>query len=144
MNFDFLRILLAIVISSHAAAGETRKWTNNEGKVITAEFVSSDGSEVALLMNGKESKYALDKLSAADREFVSKQATDSPKTDKPMNGDNAKTGYMDHMEIRQPAYATAKEYMEGSNAKAVYDAFAKGNYPKDWNANKGPIEEMFS
>ena len=49
MNFDFLRMLLAIVISTHAAAGETRKWTNNEGKVINAEFVSSDGSEVSAI-----------------------------------------------------------------------------------------------
>jgi len=144
MKFDFLRMLLAIAMSTHATAGEIRKWTNNEGKVINAEFVSSDGSEVTLLMNGKEIKYALNKLSAADREFVSKQATDSPKTDKPTKGGNAKTGYMNHVEIREPAYATSKEYLEGANAKAVYDAFAKGNFPKEWDANKGPIEEMFS
>jgi len=111
MKFDFLRMLLAIAMSTHATAGEIRKWTNNEGKVINAEFVSSDGSEVTLLMNGKEIKYALNKLSVADREFVSKQAMDSPKADKPTKGGNAKTGYMNHVEIREPAYATAKEYL---------------------------------
>lgn len=144
MKSRLLQLLLAFIISTHATAGETRKWTNTEGKVINAEFVSSNGSEVTLLMNGKEIQYALDKLSAADREFVAKQTTDSPEADKPLKGGDAKTGYMDHVEIRQPAYASAKEYLEGANAKAVYQAFAKGNYPKEWDANKGSIEEMFS
>ena len=144
MKFQFLRIWLAIAISTHATAGEMRKWTNTEGKVIHAEFVSSDGSEVTFLMNGKEIKYALNKLSAADREFVSSQSAAPPKTDKPTKSGDAKTGFMEHVEIRQPAYATAKEYLEGPNAKAVYNAFASGNYPKEWDANKGSIDEMFS
>jgi hypothetical protein len=135
--------LLLFLLMTLASAGEARKWTNTEGKVITAEFVSSDGNQVTLLMNGKEIKYALDKLSDADRAFVDEQEDAPAKASSTTIGD-AKTGWMDHVPIEKPAFETTKEYLEGSNAKVIYKAIAAGEFPKQWSANKGTAEEMFS
>jgi predicted esterase len=139
--FSFMFLLLSPTL---AKAGESRPWTNTEGKVIIAEFVGSDGTQVTLLMNGKETKYALSKLSEADRDFVARQENAPAQTDKASTSSNAKTGWMDHIAFEKPAYASTKEYLEEANAMAIYKAIARGDFPKEWAANKGTVEEMFS
>ncbi len=48
----------------------TRKWTNDAGTVIDAELGAYDGTTVTLLMNGKEFNVPVEKLSAADRDWL--------------------------------------------------------------------------
>lgn len=50
-----------------------RQWTDATGRVITAEFVRADGSNVTIRMDGKEFTLPLEKLSDADRKWVAGQ-----------------------------------------------------------------------
>jgi len=133
------RILVLLIITAFNSTAAPRQWTNTAGKEITAEFISSDGADVTLLMNGKEIKYPLEKLSQSDRDFVAEQAK-KPNVIKVA----AETGWMDNITIDKPAFSDPKEYLSSSNAKAMYKAFASGNFPNTWTANKGTAEEMFS
>jgi hypothetical protein len=141
MNIPYFlcRAILCLLVTTLIQAGELRRWTNAEGKVIEAEYLRSDDSHVTLLIRGKEVKYALNKLSENDRNYVLAQA----KTLAVASSD-AKTGWMEHVPVPKPAFATNKEYLGGSNAKAIYKAFATGNTPQIWEANKGSVEEQFS
>lgn len=134
----FLNSMIALLAVVHSMAAEPRKWTNSEGKVIEAEFIRSDDLNVTLLIRGKEVVYPLDKLSKDDRDHLAK-LKEAP----PEKVSDAKTGWME-IPIERPAFATTKEYLESANAKALYDTFARGDHPKDWAANKGTVEEMFS
>ncbi len=107
--------------------------------MIEAEYVRSDDTHVTLRMNDREFTFALDKLSEEDREFVA-----SRKEESASGGVDAKTGWLDHVEINHPAFPDVKGYLESANAKAVYKAFESGNFPQTWKANRGTIEEMFS
>jgi len=50
---------------------EVRSWTNQDGRTLEAEFVSSDGQYVELRMHdGLRSKVQLAKLSKADQDYV--------------------------------------------------------------------------
>jgi predicted esterase len=130
--------MIMLLAAIPSLAGEPRKWTNTEGKVIEAEYVKSDDTHVTLLIRDKEVKYALDKLSEGDRDYVARR-NEAP----PVKADDAKTGWIDHVPIEKPAFATTKEYLEGSNAKAIYKAFDNKEYPDTWTAEKGSAEEMF-
>jgi hypothetical protein len=50
----------------------TRKWTNDNGKVIEAELGSYDGTNVTLVMKGKEFRIPIAKLSQEDRDWLAK------------------------------------------------------------------------
>ena len=48
-----------------------RKWTNTEGKTVTAAILSVDGATVKMkLPNGKETNYPIEKLSETDQEII--------------------------------------------------------------------------
>lgn len=56
------------------SAAETRAWTDTKGKVIQAEMIRATATTVVLRMNGREYELPLERLSAADREFVQRQS----------------------------------------------------------------------
>jgi len=63
-----LAALFAIAGSLHAAP---REWTDQtSGKKITAEFVSVQGDQVTLSINGKEYKLPVSRLSADDQAYL--------------------------------------------------------------------------
>lgn len=71
----------------------TRKWTNDSGRVIEAELGAFDGTNVTLVMKGKEYKIPLDKLSQADRDWLAKWKEDQKDHgDKPAGDKLAGTG----------------------------------------------------
>ena len=47
-----------------------RTWKSNDGKTIEAELVQVVGEDVVLLMQGREFKVPINKLSSADQEFI--------------------------------------------------------------------------
>ncbi len=69
-----LAVLLFAVFFSYGTnsiAGESRDWTNTDGKTITAELISMSGDEITLRMgNGREYTVSLDTLIEADGEYA--------------------------------------------------------------------------
>jgi hypothetical protein len=69
-------LFLTIFLLTGIALG-ARTWTNTEGKSITADLVSFDGSTVILkLGNGNKVPLSLDKLCPEDAAFLKKSAED--------------------------------------------------------------------
>lgn len=67
----FAIIGLGLIISGLSVSAASREWTDQAtGRKITAEFVSIDGDQVTLSMNGKEYKMPVAKLSADDQAFL--------------------------------------------------------------------------
>lgn len=68
--------LLTILLLTGLPLG-ARTWTNNEGKSISADLISFDGSTVVLkLGNGKQVPLAIDKLCPDDIAFLKKSAAE--------------------------------------------------------------------
>jgi len=73
-----LRLLLVIASLSGTSAAfaesgpVTRKWTNDTGRVIEAELSAYDGTNVTLVMKGKEFTIPVAKLSQEDRDWLVK------------------------------------------------------------------------
>jgi WD40 repeat protein len=69
-----------LVLVSAVSAGEFRTWTDSTGKhTLKAKLDSvEDGKAILIRENGQKVKIAVEKLSKADREFLEKQAADSP------------------------------------------------------------------
>ncbi len=114
-----------------ANAAQAREWTNQEGRKIQADFVSTDGTKVVLKQGAREFSYSLDQLSEADREFVRSQAAAAPDT----ATQSVVTGWRNDFPIR-PTHPDPKGYFESRNFKKVYDAFNEGNFPAIWDRNK--------
>ena len=71
-----ISLLLACVISlANMASAEPREWTDVAGRKIKAYFGSSEGGQVTLLMNGKEFKFPIEKLSEPDQAYLKVVAT---------------------------------------------------------------------
>lgn len=61
---------------------EARAWKNTEGKEITADYVSSNGTTVIVKMpNGREFSIPLNSLSQEDQDFVAQQVAAGDKED---------------------------------------------------------------
>ena len=129
-----LVLLLALPLTA-------REWTNQNGQKIEADFVSCDGTTVTLKRNGKEIGYAITKLSAADQAFIKAQAAAKPA---PTTAGTTVTGWIRDFAIAKPAFAETKLYLTHRNAKAVYQAFAKGDFPPDWSTNKKDAKAEFA
>ena len=78
-----LLLLLPVVVLTTPAAA--RSWTNSEGRSIEADFVSADGQTVLLRIRGKETRYPLEKLSQADRDWITAQSAGPEDEKKPVN-----------------------------------------------------------
>lgn len=70
MKFPVL-FSLGIILSTLCATAAPREWTDQaSGRKITAEFVSVQGDQVTLSINGKEYKLPVAKLSAEDQAYL--------------------------------------------------------------------------
>ena len=126
------------VLIQHAAA---REWTNDKGQTIEAEYVSSDGKSVVLKFNGKDITYSLERLSAADREFVAERLKQADEVPAP---EAVQTGWIHEFPVK-PAFPDTKGYLESSNAKAAYKAFDSGKFPDSWkDTNQSDAEKEFA
>jgi predicted esterase len=129
---------LVLLLSLPLAA---REWTNQGGQKIEADFVSCDGTTVVMKRDGKDISYAIVKLSAADQAFIKEQMAAKPAATTPAK---AVTGWLRDFAIAKPAFAEAKLYLASRNAKAVYQAFAKGDFPPEWSTNKKDVKNEFA
>lgn len=77
-NHGRVALGVALLIAGFAGWAEARQWTDVDGRVIEAEFVSSDGKEVVILKDGRKHSVPLTRLSKEDREWVEEQAKPSP------------------------------------------------------------------
>lgn len=59
------------------AAAHGRTWTDSSGRIIEADFVRVDGTDVVLLKDGREVRVPLTRLTAADQQFARDQAKDA-------------------------------------------------------------------
>lgn len=67
-------IYLILVLSSiHASA---RIWTSSDGRTVDAEFVKADDKNVTIKKGAQEFTLPLDKISQADRDFVSSKKSE--------------------------------------------------------------------
>lgn len=83
-------LLTTILTSSLALQGDVRKWTDQQGRIVEAEFVKfEDGIVHFRMKNGKIGKVALEKLSGDDQAFVKKAVQPTPSIAKP-NADSPK------------------------------------------------------
>ncbi len=115
-----------------------REWVNQDGKKIEADYVSSDETTVTLSIKGKEISYAITKLSTADQEFIKEQALAKPAPVKKV------TGWNRDFPITKPAFDQTKLYLTHRNTKAVYNAFAEGDFPPAWISNKKDAKAEFA
>jgi len=102
-----------------------RTWTNSDGKTIEADFVSADQTSVALIMNGKEIKYPLAKLSAADQDWIKAQ---NPAKKPPAE---VKTGLLKDIPISSSLYPEIDDHFKDSTRKASIKAFEGGAFDHD-------------
>jgi hypothetical protein len=139
MNVCLLGTTGLWMMAGYVACAEVRPWTNDKGQVMQAEYVSSDGSTVELSRAGKTIRYELAKLSQADRDFVKERmAAPSPAAK------SARTGWMADFLISKPAFPDTKGYLTNRNTKAIYKAFAAGDFPSSWSVNKKDAEHEFA
>jgi hypothetical protein len=69
-----LAILMVAVLLTLTAPAHARTWTSADGgKTFNAEYVSSDGRSVVVIMNGSKNSFKINRLSATDQAWVSKQ-----------------------------------------------------------------------
>jgi predicted esterase len=115
-----------------------REWVNDEGRKIEADYVSCDGTTVILMRAGKEIKYPLAKLSAADQDFIKTQQQADEAKSQPVAGK-----WIQDFAIK-PAFPDADSYLKHRNAKAVYKAFDEGEFPPDWTVNKKDAAAEFA
>ena len=115
-----------------------RTWSNLDGQKIEADYVSSDGTTVVMKRDGKDIRYSIARLSAADQAFIKQEmAAKSAQT-------TALTGWLQDFAIAKPAFAEATLYLSHPNAKAVYQAFSKGEFSPTWTTNKKDVKTEFA
>lgn len=123
-----------------------RTWTNAEGREIEAEYVSSDGEKVVLLLNGKEIPYPLEKLSEADREWVEKQEADgaeeAPDTPGDTDDSGVETGYRPDLPITARLFPDLDGYCRDRTRREVFLAFEDGAFADAPTGNDDPERWM--
>ncbi len=128
-------LIWTLLLSSSLNA---RSWSNLDGKKIEANYVSSDGVTVVLNRDGKDIQYTIAKLSDVDQAFIRLQAANPPARA------GVVTGWIQDFAIAKPAFAEASLYLSHHNAKAVYQAFAKGDFSPEWDTNKKDVKTEFA
>jgi len=73
--------LLACAMAAAETGGELRNWTSTDGKEIRGRMLGTEGDAVAIKLEttGKTAKVPLARLSATDREFISKNGWPLPR-----------------------------------------------------------------
>jgi len=67
--FQEALITFALCLLYIPDTGFARTWTDDTGRTIEADMVSADTESVTVLLNGKEVKIALSRLSEADQKY---------------------------------------------------------------------------
>ena len=119
MNTPQFSLLLAIALSLPAGA---RSWTNAEGRVIEADFVSADKQAVRFRIRGKVTSYPLENLSPADRDWIAAQSA----------------GPADDAKQVNPAYASDMEALIKEIDK-TYPFFELKGIKDDWEKAKSGL-----
>ena len=132
-RFTIVLFSLCLLASSSYA----RTWTNNEGKKIKADYISADGESVLLLMNGKEIKYAISKLSQEDRKWISTKKKEERKAKKEADKKiKEKTGRFENAPIHSVMFEESSKYFKDSVRKRVLAAFENGAFSHKGKAEK--------
>jgi predicted esterase len=118
---------------------EAREWVNLDGQKIQADYVRANEVDVTLKMNAKEIQYPIQKLSEKDQQFIKDQLS-APAI---ANPSNFTKGWIDDFPIK-PSYNDPQAYLTHKNTKAVYRAFADGEYPKEWSSGKRDAKTEFA
>lgn len=118
--------LLGFSTTLHAAP---REWTDQAtGRKITAEFVSLEGDQVTLSINGKEYKLPVSKLSPDDQSYlkiVGNPASPAPAPAEPAGTALVKAGKSQKVEIAAKAYPDWNGYYTGRFGKKLKDFYEK-------------------
>ncbi len=103
---------LGLVFLGATGDAGARPWKDVEGRVIEADFVSSDGEEVVIRKGGKEFTLPLSRLSAADREWISAQEPAAPDP-----AETAATGLIKNHPVTVHYRETPKDWADGKLAR---------------------------
>ena len=108
---------VALMVTGFAGWVEARQWTDVDGRVMEADFVSVDGDKVVIRKNGREHSVALSRLSAGDRDWIDRQA--EPAGNGTPVGDAAPTGLIKNHPVTVLYRETPKEWADGRLARKV-------------------------
>ncbi|MFK7912251.1 MAG: prolyl oligopeptidase family serine peptidase [Akkermansiaceae bacterium] len=101
---------------------EIRTWTSSDGRTTEAEFVKADTKTVTLKKGSRTFKLPLEKISAADKEYIKTKLAEVNQVSVSSLGDHAK-------------YAKAS-WVKGEHKKLQFQIYAPDSYTKD---NKLPL-----
>ncbi len=125
MKMSVVRPLLLLAVLTTSLGAEARKWTNTQGRVITAEYISSENGMVKLRFRGKVIQYAIGKLSEADQQWISEQQK-SPGTTKALP--SALTGRRENVPIDARYFNNTSEYFKGKPRRNWIRAHEAGEF----------------
>ncbi|MEP4077851.1 hypothetical protein [Haloferula sp.] len=119
-----------------APFSEARSWTDVEGRVIEADYVSSDEENVIILKGEKEFTLPLERLSEADRTWVKEQSEgggemDGDKAAEPKK-EAAKNGLIDELPVTVLFRTSPEEWAAG---KAAEKCSEDEHFSKPLNTN---------
>ena len=125
-----------------------REWTDVTGRKIMAEFVAVADGQVTLLVNGKEYKLPVTKLSAADQPFLKARPDDpapvtpaAPEAVPPLPAaEKPPAELIRKVEITQRAFPDADGYYTGRFGKLLYDYYLKSMSAGGSNADPAGLD----
>lgn len=94
-----------------------RQWKDIDGRIIEADFVSSMDDKVTIRKGGKEFTLPLDRLSAADRDWIADQ-----EPAKPDPGPAAATGLIKNHPVTELYRQDPKDWADGRVARKCSEA----------------------
>jgi hypothetical protein len=125
MNNFTLRFLFFLHVAAVPVKAAPREWTDVSGRKIMAEFVSVADGQLTILLNGKEFKLPVAKLSPGDQAYLESLKTPDPVSPAPAAGAAAAEAVR-KVEITQRAFPDAEGYYSGRFGKLLYNYYSKG------------------
>lgn len=119
------RSLVFAAAFGSVAVLEARPWTNLDGKVIEADFVRIDGSDVVISKGGKEFSVPIDQLSTADQAWLDAQQAESQEA--AAETLSALTGLRKDVPIDRAQFP-AEKYFDGDLREAWAAKLKGGHY----------------
>jgi hypothetical protein len=128
MKYHLHFLLTLAVLSGPLSAADpdpvTRKWTNDSGRVIEAELGAYDGTNVTLIMKGKEFKVPVDKLSQEDRDWLARWQVEQHERSAKLAEQSAKlAGVRKNAPISRRYGQATDDYFKGPFGKALRDFY---------------------